>query len=68
MLCDVVPISAGRSAAAATRRPTPDPTTRTELGQLVDGLQVLALTRPIALVVIKKLVIGLLADSTSPGA
>jgi hypothetical protein len=65
MLCDVVPISAGRSAAAATRRPTPDLTARTDLGQLVDGLQVLALTRPIALIVIKKLVIGLLSESTT---
>jgi len=68
MLCDVVPISAGRSAAAAIRRPTPTPATRTDLGQLVDGLQVLALTRPVALAVINKLVLGLLADSPSPGA
>lgn len=62
MRCEIVPISAGKSAAA-TRRPTPTATTRNDLSQLVDGLQVLALTRPIALVVIKKLVLGLLAQS-----
>jgi hypothetical protein len=67
MRCPVVQFSAGK--AAATRRPTrPAAATRDDLTQLVDGLQVLALTRPIALVVIKKLVVGLLTDSSTPGA
>jgi hypothetical protein len=63
MLCPVVPFQTSTSAATI-RRPVPA-ATRDDLGPLIDGLQVLALTRPIAVVVIKKLVLGLLADSRS---
>jgi hypothetical protein len=63
MRCEVVPFRAGKSAAA-TRRSAPATPPRDDLVELVNGLQVLALTRPLAIIVIKKLVLGLL---TTPG-
>lgn len=50
-----------RSTSAPSLQPPPRGT-RDELGRLVDGLCVLAITRPAAVLAIKEIVLGLLAD------